>query len=127
MRVLIVDDDPVVRRFAALVLETLAHASTIEVGDGATGLALAASDPPDLIVLDVDMPVMDGLQTLSRLRADAATGWIPVVLFSSRPAPRLALLGAEAVLDKALGPVSLAEAVLGVLDRVRTRTFRKLA
>lgn len=53
------------------------------VEDGAAALAALAGGLPDLVVLDINMPVLDGVETLRRLRATAATKSVPVVVFST--------------------------------------------
>jgi two-component system, chemotaxis family, chemotaxis protein CheY len=66
--ILIVDDEPHIRKFVALILRQLGSARLIEAGTGAEALAAYALERPDLVLLDVNMPVMDGLETLKRLR-----------------------------------------------------------
>jgi CheY-like chemotaxis protein len=68
-RILVVDDEPSVRKLVGTLLRS--HGlEVVEAGDGAQALALAASARVDLILLDIDMPGMDGLETLKRLRRD---------------------------------------------------------
>lgn len=68
-RVMIVDDEPSVRKLVGKLLRSQGL-EVVEARDGAQALALAASPPVDLILLDIDMPEMDGLETLGRLRRD---------------------------------------------------------
>jgi two-component system OmpR family response regulator len=85
--------------------------------DGMDALAAIAALPPDLVILDVRMPRLDGLETLKRLRADPATTRVPVIMLTTRAeaADRLEGLshGADDYLAK---PFDLAE----VLERVKT-------
>jgi two-component system, chemotaxis family, chemotaxis protein CheY len=76
---LIVDDSVVARRFARRILEALSF-SIREAGDGERALVACQRRMPDLILLDWNMPVMDGIEFLRRLRATRA-GTGPVVLF----------------------------------------------
>jgi DNA-binding response OmpR family regulator len=82
-RVLIIDDDPPIVRLIAGTLRkeklTVAVAS-----NGAEGLLAAAKHRPDLIILDIQMPVMDGMQMLRILRENVATKGIPVIILSIR-------------------------------------------
>ena len=77
-RVLVADDDPAVLGLVAELLEEGGYAVKT-ASDGATALAAAESDPPDLVVSDVMMPRLDGLTLASRLRQRG----IPVVLMSA--------------------------------------------
>lgn len=81
-RVLVVDDDSLVH---VLVDAALASSCTIaSAASGESALRQSAADPPDLIVLDVVMPGMDGYETCRRLRADPATAEVPVIFLSGR-------------------------------------------
>lgn len=80
--VLIVEDN---ERNLKLVRDVLGHAGyrTLEAGDAERGIALAREHRPDLILMDVQLPGMDGVEALGRLRADAATVAIPVVALTA--------------------------------------------
>ncbi len=78
--ILIVEDEPAIRR---LVKETLEPRYTVqEAVDGLDGLQRARSVKPDLIILDLRMPGLDGLSVLRKLKADRQTAGIPVVILS---------------------------------------------
>jgi CheY-like chemotaxis protein len=103
--VLIVDDNADLRTSLADVLE-LEGWRTVQATNGADALrALAREETPDVIVLDLLMPVMDGRQFLSALRADPSRATTPVVVMTGT-VPRDDDLGVEAVLEKPfeLGP-----------------------
>ena len=68
-RILVVDDDADIRRIAALALERIGGFQVTLAGDGPEALAQAARELPDLVLLDVSMPGMDGPATLAALRA----------------------------------------------------------
>ncbi|RJQ80406.1 DNA-binding response regulator [Pseudonocardiaceae bacterium YIM PH 21723] len=83
MRVLVAEDDPRVRDAVVLALRTEGH--TVEVcGDGATALRLVRDLRPDAIVLDVQMPFLDGLTVCRRLRADGDR--TPILILTARDA-----------------------------------------
>jgi DNA-binding response OmpR family regulator len=82
-RVLIADDEPHIRRLVAFTLGNDGY-EVIEATDGGEAVSLAASERPDLILLDVMMPVMTGYDALRKLKADPATAAIPVVMLSAK-------------------------------------------
>ena len=81
-RVLVVDDDPDIRALASKALSQDGH-SVIEAASGAEALAIIASHPPDLLVLDLLMPVQGGLEVLEILRSMPATAQLPVVVLTA--------------------------------------------
>ena len=82
-RILFVDDDPILREFAQVNLAS--DAVEIDVAaDGIEGLQALAARPYDLVLVDLDMPRMDGFEMLARLRADPATQHLPVVVETGR-------------------------------------------
>ncbi|HEU4459450.1 MAG TPA: response regulator [Methylibium sp.] len=92
--VLVVDDNPANLKLAQLVLEKAGH-QVITAGDGEAGLRLARERLPALVVMDVQMPGLDGLAATRALRADAATAGIKVLALSA-----LAMKGdAERILE----------------------------
>ncbi|HWA86030.1 MAG TPA: response regulator transcription factor [Opitutus sp.] len=66
--ILLVDDEPHIRKFVSLILKSIGAAALIEAGDGAAAVEVYQRETPDLVLLDISMPVMDGLETLRRLR-----------------------------------------------------------
>jgi CheY-like chemotaxis protein len=82
--VLVVDDDATIRRLLQITLETEGFSVTT-AGDGVEGLRMAQEEPrPDLVLLDIMMPGMDGLQVCHTLKNDPATRDTPVVLLSAK-------------------------------------------
>lgn len=82
--VLVVDDDATIRRLLQITLETEGFTVTT-AGDGVEGLRMAQEAPrPDLVLLDIMMPGMDGLQVCHTLKNDPATKDLPVVLLSAK-------------------------------------------
>ena len=81
-RILVVDDSAVVRRMLRLVLEKTGHQVSF-AEDGQAGLAAARTLLPDLVISDLEMPVMDGLAMVGQLRADPAVRDIPVIVLTA--------------------------------------------
>ena len=81
-RILVVDDEPQVRLLVARVLRQAGHA-VVEADDGDTGLRAVRAEVPDLVLLDLHMPGMDGQTFLERLRADPRTVDVPVVVLTA--------------------------------------------
>jgi CheY-like chemotaxis protein len=80
-RILVVDDEPDLRFILRRMLTRAGH-EVVEAGDGAAGLASVLAAPPDLVVTDMMMPVMDGVEFIHRLRCDPATAAIPILAVS---------------------------------------------
>lgn len=117
--ILIIDDSAVIRQIAELTLGSRGW-RILTAETGPQGIAMAASERPDAILLDVVMPDPDGLETLSRLRDDAQTAGIPVIFLTgladtAEERAKLSALGAAGVLAKPFDPNTLAELVAGVL------------
>ena len=81
--ILVVDDNPDLRNYLERILS--ARWRVLSATDGAQALAVARREMPDLILTDVMMPVMDGLEFVKRIRADASTQHIPVIVLTARP------------------------------------------
>ena len=82
-KILVVDDERHIVRLVQVNLERAGY-QVIAAFDGREALKKVASEKPDLIVLDVMMPVMDGFSALKQLRADAATKDIPVIMLTAK-------------------------------------------
>jgi CheY-like chemotaxis protein len=115
LRVLHVDDEPDIREVVEISLGLDADFEMRSCASGEQALALAAAWPPDIILLDVMMPVMDGPATLARLRSNAETAGIPVVFMTARAQSReldiFRSLGAVGVICKPFDPMTLAASV----------------
>jgi diguanylate cyclase (GGDEF)-like protein len=126
-RVLVVDDDEDIRTVLRVTLE-LAGFTVITAADGPDGLDLARSESPDVILLDVMMPSMDGLEVLTRLRADARTAHLPVLLVTARVQSQDAVdgleKGADDYITKPFDPDEVAARVRAAIrraDQIRAR------
>ena len=122
--VLLVEDDPTVSDVVRRYLEREAMVVKV-VSDGATALASALADPPDVVVLDLMLPGLPGLEVCRRLRAASA---VPVVMLTAlgEEADRVAglELGADDYVTKPFSPRELTLRVLSVLRRGREPAFR---
>ena len=120
---LIVDDDEAIRKLLAIMLEDQGY-QTLSAPSGEMALAMVASQPPDLILLDAMMPGMDGYQVARHIKANVATANIPIIMLSglSEQSARLSGLeaGAEEVLSK---PVVNDELWLKVRNLLRLKAF----
>jgi two-component system cell cycle response regulator DivK len=89
-KVLVVEDNPANMTLATFLLESVGHA-VLKATDAEAGVASARIDHPDLILMDIQLPGMDGLAAIRLLKADAATREIPVIALTA-----LAMKGDEA-------------------------------
>jgi DNA-binding response OmpR family regulator len=121
--ILIVDDEPNVRLVLRTTLESTGY-QVLEAGDGATALELASSPGCDLVLLDLLMPRMDGMETLRRLRAlGNATPVVILTAHGSIPDAVMAMkLGAIDFLTKPITPQALRLAVADVIQRQDVET-----
>jgi two-component system alkaline phosphatase synthesis response regulator PhoP len=120
MKVLIIDDDEDVRFVARMSLGRVAGMTVVEAARGQDGVALAKSEQPDFILLDMMMPDMDGAATLRALQAGEATASIPVVFLTARAmtseVQRLKGLGVRGVVLKPFNPMTLASEITAILS-----------
>lgn len=119
--ILIIDDNAETLRLISLVLERQGY-KILVAKDGYQGISLAQRELPSLILLDVMMPGLDGLQVARRLRADPDTVDIPIIMFTAKSGLDDELLGFEAGADdyltKLASPAELVARVRAVLGRV---------
>ncbi len=124
-RVLIIDDEDDIREVAALSLEATAGWEIVTARSGAEGIALATSEQPDAILMDVMMPGVDGPTTFRTMQAIPAINTIPVLLLTAKvqgvDQRRFNTLGVASVLFKPFDPLTLAQQIcdsLGWPDQV---------
>jgi len=117
-RVLLVDDDPDVGALVSLALGQVEGYTVQVCGSSIDALEHARSFQPDLILLDVMMPGMDGPETLKALRANETTASIPVIFMSAgvdrHDAPQYQKLGAMGVIPKPFDPALLPATLRGI-------------
>lgn len=123
-KILVIDDDPDAALLARLTLEMEGHVVAI-AGEGVDGLAQAATEPPDLVILDVMMPDMDGLEVCQRLRGQRATANLPVIMLSGKgqvvDKVRGLRAGADEYVTKPIDPAELLARVESLLIRSEAR------
>jgi DNA-binding response OmpR family regulator len=121
MRVLVIDDEPPIRLLCRVNLEA-EKMEVLEAGDGPTGLEKARNEEPDVILLDVMMPGLDGWQVAEELLGDERTRSIPIIFLTARAEVRdrargLDLGGIDYV-TKPFNPTELASFVRELVQRV---------
>lgn len=121
-RILYVEDDPDIQQIAQLALEVVGGFTIDVCGSGQEALAKAEAFGPQMILIDVMMPDMDGPTTLAKLRERAATAATPAVFLTAKVQPGEVAgyleLGAVDVIAKPFDPMTLADQVRAIWDRV---------
>lgn len=128
-KILIVDDEPFNVDYLAQELETLDYL-TLPAFNGQQALDIVETDSPDLILLDIMMPVIDGFEVLKRLKASSETRDIPIIIISAMNDLKSIIkgieLGAEDYLPKPFEPALLKARLSASLERKRLRDLEQL-
>jgi two-component system chemotaxis response regulator CheY len=123
LEMLVVDDSPVTRKMVrrAIGLCGLELGQVFEAGDGAEALSRLAEHRVDLVLADINMPVMNGMELVERMNADRDLSKIPVIIvatpISEQRIERLLDIGARAYLAKPFRPEDLRGLVLEILGK----------
>ena len=119
--ILLVEDDPDIRHLVSYKL-TKGGFDVIEAADGFAGLQAARQSPPDLVILDVRMPRMSGLEVCRELRAAPGTATVPIIMLTARARPQdleqAYAAGATEYVVKPFSPRVLLERVESALQKV---------
>ena len=118
-KILLIDDSKATRSIVAKTL--MGHECEIlEAANGAIGLDMAKAQLPDLIILDMTMPVMDGVETLKALKADSTTKAIPVIMLTANSNPeemeQMKALGAADYITKTQKPRLILDHAIALIN-----------
>ena len=120
-RILIVEDSPTMRQLLVFALNRLRNVEIVEAEDGMEGLRHVSSDDFDLALIDINMPVMDGLKLISRIRNEHKFRTMPIVVITTEGAredrERALALGADEYLTKPIQANQVLAVVKGLLKR----------
>jgi DNA-binding response OmpR family regulator len=124
MTVLVIDDDPVIVKLLRVNFE-LEGFNVISAADGREGVEMARAERPDVVVSDIMMPVMNGLELVSTLKSDPDTADLPVLLLSAKAqmadVQRGFELGADDYVTKPFDPIELIDKVTALAAAARRR------
>src|SRR5215467_13602016 len=124
-RILIVDDNETNRDILATRLATHGY-ELLQAADGEQALVAAREQTPDLILLDVMMPKLDGIEVCRRLKGDSALPFIPIVLVTAKSDVRDIVAGLEAGADEYLTkPVDQAALVARIKSMLRIKAYHE--
>ena len=120
-RILIVEDSPTMRQLLVFALRRLKDVDIVEAQDGMDGLRKVSSDHFDIALIDINMPVMDGLKLISLIRGEESLSAIPIVVITTEGAnedrERAMSLGANEYLTKPIQANRVLSVVKGLLKR----------
>ena len=120
-RILLIEDEPNIQRLICYALQTKGHHVTV-AQDGRAGLEAAQAEAPDLVLLDMVMPEMSGMEVLMALKGDSSLENIPVLVVTAsaqkEEAERAIESGAAGYLIKPFHVQDLHKTVMGLLDHV---------
>lgn len=119
-KVLVVDDSPTMRQFIVFALQRLPGLQINEAGDGVSALKQLSSEKYDLLLTDINMPMMDGLQLVGLIRNDVLYANLPIIVITTEGAEvtreRAIEIGASEYITKPLQTARLIEVVRRLLD-----------
>ena len=119
MKILVVEDSPTMRQLTSFALKRLKDADIMEAADGVEGLKKLNADNYDLLITDINMPVMDGLKLISLVRRDVKYRNIPIMVITTEGGAedreRALALGANAYITKPIQAGNVLEVVKSLL------------
>jgi two-component system chemotaxis response regulator CheY len=117
---LVVEDSPTMRQLIVFALNRIKGLTVVEANDGVDALRKLAGQPLDIIITDINMPIMDGLKLVRRVRSDDALKGIPIVIITTEGAEedrqRALALGANAYITK---PIQAPQVIAKVRELLR--------
>ena len=126
LNVLVVEDSPPMRKMIVFALSRIKGMTVTEADDGVDALRKLASTKYDLIITDINMPILDGLKLVKRLRADGAYMKVPIIIITTEGAAedrqRALALGANAYITKPIQApqvIKLVKEILGIVEDPR--------
>ncbi len=121
-KILIIDDNPVVARMTEALLVSINY-EVVHARDGVSGIQMAKTAKPDVILLDIILPGMHGFEVCKQLKSDAATRTIPVVIISGTGLEEVAEnepdVQADAYLNKPFGLAELLPAIERAKEKIK--------
>lgn len=115
VKILWIDDDRLLLTFGKDALDQLGY-QTLTIADGASGISMAQQEHPDLIIVDVLMPNMDGYEICRRMRADAALKGTPILLLTALEERMVDLWGREAGATFSMHKPSRPEHIVSIIE-----------
>jgi len=123
MKVLVVEDDRSIQMVLELVLTRMAKCEVVLASDGNQGLAMLKEHKPDVALLDLMLPGIDGFEICQRAKEDPTTRHIPIIFLTAQPQPtaiaRAMSLGAAAYLIKPFDPTTIVSQINEALAKVQ--------
>jgi len=123
MRVLVVEDDRSIQMVLELVLTRVAKCEVCVASEGPQGLEMIRSKKPDVVLLDLMLPGMDGFEICRNAKADEHTKNIPIIFLTAQPQPaavaKAMSLGAAGYIVKPFDPIKIIDQINEALQRVQ--------
>ncbi len=121
-QVLVADDEPITRMLVKLLLER-ENFEVLEAANGRQAVDIATRERPDLLIVDLNMPEMDGYDAIARLRKDISMATLPIIVLTSEDGPgierRVLELGADDYILKPFDPAVFLSRINGVFRRLK--------
>jgi CheY-like chemotaxis protein len=118
--ILIVDDSGMIRRIVGLILKSFGY-KTLQAENGQVGYEQTLMHKPDLVIMDVEMPVMNGIESTRKIKSDPQTSHIPVVVLTSLGSEENIALAKAAGCDAFLNKPIWEEELRSTLDAILKR------
>lgn len=120
LKVLVVEDSPTMRQLIVFALKRIRNFQIVEANDGVDGLKKLSAEKFDLILTDINMPIMDGLKLVSMVRNDPNYKTVPIIIITTEGAAedrdRALALGANAYITKPIQTMQILETVKRLLN-----------